>query len=415
MRIEFFGLPAHGHTNPTLPVVQELVRRGHQVRYWSYSEFQIKLEDSGAEFADLAPYVQLHHTGFETNLFRFANQLLQGSQAVLEGLLPSFRNNPPDLIIYDSLATWGRLLAHALHIPSVCSTTTFALNDTVTRSSSQQFQGFLMMLLQALPQALRFEWHSFQLAKRFGLPKCQLPEMFSNPAALNVVYTSRAFQPHAETFSDAYCFVGPSLNLEQPQRLDWSWLQDQPLIYVSLGTLINDNLGFYHRCFEALSTLPVKVMMSVGLKINIADLGIIPENFIIQPFVPQLEVLKHTNVFVTHGGMNSVHESLALGVPMVVIPQASDQRWVAEQVAHTKAGLLLEKDFSSAALQQAVQTMLQSPEYQQNAQQIGQTMLSQGGAVKAVQEIERYVSENANKSDHPRQDTAKLVTSSMAQ
>ena len=32
--IWFFCIPAHGHVNPTLPVVRELTRRGHSVRYY---------------------------------------------------------------------------------------------------------------------------------------------------------------------------------------------------------------------------------------------------------------------------------------------------------------------------------------------------------------------------------------------
>ena len=47
-KIAFFCIPAHGHTNPTLGVVRELTRRGHEVVYYSYRPFQKQIEATGA-------------------------------------------------------------------------------------------------------------------------------------------------------------------------------------------------------------------------------------------------------------------------------------------------------------------------------------------------------------------------------
>lgn len=49
-KIVFFCIPAHGHTNPTLGVVEELVKRGHEVWYYSYTPFREKIESLGAKF-----------------------------------------------------------------------------------------------------------------------------------------------------------------------------------------------------------------------------------------------------------------------------------------------------------------------------------------------------------------------------
>ena len=58
--IMFFCIPAHGHHNPTIAVVKELVQRGNTVRYYSFREFQSKIESTGAEFIacdDLLPEI----------------------------------------------------------------------------------------------------------------------------------------------------------------------------------------------------------------------------------------------------------------------------------------------------------------------------------------------------------------------
>ena len=49
-KIVFFCIPAHGHTNPTLGVVRELVSRGHEVWYYSYNIMREKIVEAGATF-----------------------------------------------------------------------------------------------------------------------------------------------------------------------------------------------------------------------------------------------------------------------------------------------------------------------------------------------------------------------------
>ena len=65
------------------------------------------------------------------------------------------------------------------------------------------------------------------------------------------------------------------------------------------------------------------IVMSIGNKTKISDLGEIPKNFIVKNYVPQTELLTYTKLFITHGGMNSVHEGLYNGIPLVVIPQSA--------------------------------------------------------------------------------------------
>lgn len=138
-----------------------------------------------------------------------------------------------------------------------------------------------------------------------------------------------------ETFSDKYSFVGPSVasvHVEAKKRGDKQ-------IYISLGTVNNNNINFYKNRIEAFSDCDIDVVMSVGKGTIISDLGYIPNNIEVKNSVEQIKVLQNTDVFITHCGMNSVNDSLYYGVTMVLFPQHSEQGLVAKRVHVLGAGI----------------------------------------------------------------------------
>jgi MGT family glycosyltransferase len=120
--------------------------------------------------------------------------------------------------------------------------------------------------------------------------------------------------------------------------------------------------------------------MSVGTTISEASLGSPPANVVVQPYVPQLEVLGRASVFVSHGGMNSVSESLYHGVPLVVVPQMGEQEIVARQVEELGAGLCLPKKAVTAdSLRESVQRLLADDTFRQQAALVRQSFEAAGG------------------------------------
>ena len=73
-------------------------------------------------------------------------------------------------------------------------------------------------------------------------------------------------------------------------------------------------------------------------KVDIQTLGKISDNIYAYSFVPQIEVLQHADVFLTHCGMNSVNEAMALGVPMVAMPFINDQLSNAKRIVELGIG-----------------------------------------------------------------------------
>src|SRR5438067_10614640 len=110
-----------------------------------------------------------------------------------------------------------------------------------------------------------------------------------------------------------------------------------------LGTDVTEQAKISRPCLEAFADSDRKVVLSVGKWTNIAALGSVPRNIIVKEFVPQLELLQRTALFVTHGGMNSVSEALYYGVPFVVIPQTADQNLAGRRIEQLGAGKTMPK------------------------------------------------------------------------
>ncbi|MBE5775850.1 MAG: glucosyltransferase, partial [Clostridiales bacterium] len=133
MKIAWFCIPAHGHTNPTLGIVKALTDAGHQVYYFSFEMFREKIEQAGGTFIgcdgcdfEMEDKENADRVGKDKV---FATELLVSSTLALDGMTSEkIREIRPDIVISDSVAFWGKLAAMKHGIPYVCSTTTFAFN-----------------------------------------------------------------------------------------------------------------------------------------------------------------------------------------------------------------------------------------------------------------------------------------------
>ncbi len=135
------------------------------------------------------------------------------------------------------------------------------------------------------------------------------------------------------------------------------------------------------------------IVMSIGDKVHIADLGEIPANFIVKNVVPQ--IVQYAKLFITHGGMNSVHEGLYYGVPLIVIPQSADQPVIAEQVSKVGACVTLHmQGLTANQLREAAEHVLSHSSFMNAAANMQQSFQESGGYVKAVDEILEFISQH---------------------
>ena len=396
-KIAFFCIPAHGHTNPTLEVVKELIHQGHEVRYYSYECMREKIESTGAKYISCDAY------DFEQKLtpadgkriaedMAFAIEILVNSTLAMDAaLLEQIKQWSPDCIVADSMALWGKLIAKKLNIPFVSSTTTFAFN----KDSAKVMQGSLKDLFKVLIQMGKANKHIKRLQEN-GYDIKNVLEIIQNDNDTNtIVYTSPEFQPYSDTFSDKYVFVGPSI---RPTNEVYEKTREK-LVYISMGTVNNDMNIFYKNCIDALKDSDYQVVLSVGSQVDIKHLEAYvtkaetKAQFHVLPYVDQIAVLKKADTFLTHCGMNSVSEALYFKVPLVMYPQTNEQKGVAFRVNELGAGKYLSTD-SLSDIQMAIKEVLQQSEYKEQAVVISDSFSKCRGSKAAVEKILEVCSNN---------------------
>ena len=136
-----------------------------------------------------------------------------------------------------------------------------------------------------------------------------------------------------------------------------------------MGTVLENNEKFYRNCVEALKDLDAEIIISAGKNTDLSGFGTLPENVFIYPSVDQLEVLSQTDAFLSHCGMNSVSESLYLGVPMVFYPRTGEQKAVAQRAFEVGAGEYLKSE-KPEAIREAVMRVLSDGTYKASAEQM---------------------------------------------
>lgn len=382
-KVLFVNGNLYGHFNPTLPIVTELVNRGEEVWYFSSIAFKDKILAAGAHFMDanLENFYSTYRPSGNHPFFTLLEYIIKYEAALIPVLLDQTKGIKFDYAICDSILGAGYFVKSILKLPMICSNTTFARNYLPVPD--------WMMEVGSHPQLDEFYRELHNTCNQYQIPVPSGYEFFSNVGDCNLVYTSSEFNSDIADFDQSFHFVGPSI-LERKDTIDFPMeqVEKDKLIYISLGTINTDFTSFYQLCMKAFERLDLKVVLSVGTKCEIATLGPIPDNFIVCNYVPQLEILKRTNVFITHGGFNSVNEALYYNVPVVVIPMANDQHMVAKRVVELGCGLSYSfQEIDEKILREAVETLLTKVQYRQACEEIGSTLRKNHGYQAAVEVI----------------------------
>ncbi|EJW19232.1 glycosyl transferase [Paenibacillus alvei] len=207
--------PAEGHVNPSLGLVQQLVKQGEEVTYVCTEEYRERIEATGAKvltytydmgsFAEdpvLKPIIYKHP-------YQFIQFILRGMiKPIIPEVLALTEQDTYDYLIYDYLLGWGgQMIAERLGIPAVCSITSFVFTkplgseQKMTAQEEQEMQAIYDSSMEIAKQ----------LADRYQLSVPEISDIFKAYGELKVVHLSRDLQPDAEQLDDSYVFTGSSI------------------------------------------------------------------------------------------------------------------------------------------------------------------------------------------------------------
>ncbi|CAM5470440.1 macrolide family glycosyltransferase [Streptomyces pharetrae] len=393
--IAVLGAPYHGHVNHTLPVVADLVGRGHRVTYVTTEHFAPSVSVTGAR---VVTYESVWPADRSVPPEMSADEMAEGPLKMLRENVSvtaaaerELAGDRPDVVVYDTLMNFsGRVLAEKWEVPAAQLIPMLASNEhfSVLAALAQEFPA----MDPHHPALLEFGMKLAEFRVGHGLSVPGPGDILGVPEELNVVFVAKEFQPAADTFDERYVFVGPAATAGGGEAGSWQPPQgDTPVLLIALGTLFNERPDFYRACLKAFADLPFHVVMATGQHVDPAGLGAVPESWEVHRQVPQRAVLEHAAVFVTHAGIRSTMESLAAGVPLVAVPQSVELDFTARRIAELGLGVRVARtEASPEALREAVLTAAEDAGIRKRVTAMAGHARAGGGAGAAADAIEAY-------------------------
>jgi len=381
MKYVVLVMPARAHINPTLGIVRELVKKKHEVIIYNSSEFQKEIENSGATFRKIQG-LPAFHADIGKNVLTMMEFLINATAPLIGTMIQEIQKEKPDYIIHDSLNLLGKIVAKKTHTKAICFVPMFVMTPKVILSFIKILLPDFLNICLHLRKLFHIIHKYKELYTQNLLISPRFDDIFQNKESKNIVFTSKELQPLGKTFTDKYSFVGPIIYTREQNNLKINKTQ-KPIIYISLGSIYTKDVPYYKQWISIFIDTPYQVYLSVGKHVQIRELGNIPENIIIAQYLPQLEILKHADLFITHGGMNSINESLYYGVPMIVMPQINEQRINASRIEQLVVGIWHKnKTIDKKSIQKLIYT-IETGDYKKNTIRIGKT-LQQSEALKKL-------------------------------
>jgi zeaxanthin glucosyltransferase len=415
MKLGFVSMPLSGHLNPMTALARKLQSRGNEVVF-------IGVPDAGpavrAANLDFVPFCENEYPtgsidkGFAGVAKRHGVDVVKHTlgelspgllKAALEHLPQKLAETGVEALVLDTVYFFLELVpmrlgmpyAHiwnVLHIDFSGATPNclFSWPHEATpgararNGKGLEITGEMLAPIAAVAQAyaeeagLRIDW--------------------SNPSATTsklavVSQTPREFDFPDIQWPAEFHYAGPFHDGEGREQVPFPWeqLTGKPLIYASLGTLVNGLEHVYRIILAAVKKFPeVQVVLSVGKNINPDDLGPIPSNTIIVSTAPQIELLKRAELCITHAGLNTTLEALAQGVPMVAIPIGYDQPGAAARIAHHGTGEFVEvENLTVDRLSALIQKVRMNASYRDRARYFQKVIAETHGLDVAAEAIER--------------------------
>ncbi|WTS98675.1 macrolide-inactivating glycosyltransferase [Streptomyces sp. NBC_00090] len=385
--IAMFSIAAHGHVNPSLEVIRELVARGHRVSYAIPASFAEKVAATGATpvvYSSTLP-TDDDPDAWGTELIDNIEPFLADAVQALPQLAEAFAQDRPDLVLHDITAYPAPVLAHTWGVPAL----SLWPNLVPWEGYEEEVAEPMFAELKASPRGKAYYARFEAWLAEHGVDTH--PDRLIARPRRAVVLIPRALQPNADRVDESvYTFVGACQG-ERAEQGEWQRPAGAGKVaLVSLGSAFTKQPDFYRACVEAFRTLPEwHLVLQIGKFVDPAELGELPDNVEVHSWVPQLAILRQADAFITHAGAGGSQEGLATGTPMVAVPLATDQFGNADMLQSLGVARHLPlEEVTPERLREAVLNLVGDPEVARRAAVIREGMAREGGTRRAADLVE---------------------------
>src|SRR6516162_4530926 len=403
MKLGFICPNLPGHLNPLTTLARHLQARNHEVVFL-YSTGAAGLPfipgPENDPLRENLPEVSKLH-GVEAVKFSL-RVLMTQTETILKSLPVMVKANGIDALVLDTVQFYAELGPIQLGMPYI----------QVAAAAHFDFSGYTPICLygwphQTTPAALARNREGVAnfvallesanegvkaYAKNAGLNiDWEDPGSTLSPLA-SITQVPEAFDFESSHWPSQFHHTGPFHDGKGRENLNFPWerITGEPLIYASMGTILNGRVDVFRTIVAALAKhKDLQLVLSVGDQVDPKKIGPVPNNAIIVKKAPQLELLKQASVCITHAGLNTVLESLAQGVPQVAIPVAYDQPGVAARIAQKQTGVVTSLDKLTADhLSTLLNEVLINATYRDNACKLQKAIAEANGLSLAADLIE---------------------------
>ena len=406
-------LPVPSHLNLFLVLSKTLLSRGHRVTFFGIPEVKEKIIAAGPDFVRLEP--ESVPTGTISSLVDGMGNA-RGHAAVkmqrrfdelrslsILGEGPSVISRAlPDVLVVDQTEPAGGSVAEKLALPWVTVCSALCLNweariPPFFTTWSYAESSAAVIRNQLAYAAIRRVTRSAQnlingYRRSWGLrPARHFADTFSPYA--QICQQIPEFDFPRTALPNVFHYVGP-IRFPAGPKCDFPWdrLDSRPIIYASLGTLVNQHRHIYQIIAEACAGLKAQLVVSLGGGAEPEEYRDLPGDPLVVKFAPQRELLAGAALTITHAGLNTTLESLCEGVPLVAIPIACEQPGIAARIRWTGTGDFLPPSrLSASRLRSMIEQVLGNPKYRNAARRMRDALHPVQGSTQAAEIIETVI------------------------
>jgi MGT family glycosyltransferase len=404
MKLGFISLNLPGHLNPMTALARQLQARNHEVVFlYSSSAGGLAFVPGPAKDHINKNRPEVSKMQGQDALQFSVRTVLAQTEVILKSLPAVVQANGIDALIIDTVQFYAELGAMQLGMPYVhvsngvhhdySGYTPLCLYDwpheTTPAAVTRNRQGVAKFanLLESVNGDIKAH------AESVGL-KIDWNDLSSTVSPFaSITQVPLAFDFESSHWPSQFHYTGPFHNSKGREKIDFPWerLTGEPLIYASMGTILNGQVHVFRAIVAAVAkNKNLQLVLSIGDQIDPKQIGPVPNNAIIVKRAPQLELLKQATVCITHAGLNTVLESLAQGVPQLAIPITYDQPGVAARIAHKRTGMFTSLDkLTPDHLAFLLEEVLTDPIYRENACNLRKAIIEANGLSVAADLIEK--------------------------